>query len=68
MSEFITWLGATIAQFWTFLVNTNVPGCPFSFAAFLLFFLVLDFGIFILKIVFSGNTQGGTKDFKKLDK
>ena len=68
MSIFIQWLGQTIAQYWQFMSDTTVPGCNFSFAALFLFILVFNFGIFILRIVFSGNTNGGTKDVNKMNK
>lgn len=65
MTDFLQWLGTTVLQCWQFLSDTTVPGCSFSFAALLLFVLVFNFGIFILKIVFSGDTHGGTKDVNK---
>lgn len=66
MIIFLTWLGSTIAEFWQFLCDTDVPGCNFTFAALFISLLVIDFGIFIMKIVFTGNTLGGTNDAKNI--
>lgn len=68
MTEFIRWLASTIGLYWSWMADTMVPGCGFSFAALFLFILVFNFGIFILKIVFSGDTKGGTKDVKNMRK
>lgn len=62
MSDFISWLASTIAAWWTFLCNTQVPGTTIKFASLLLFILVIDLGIMIIKLALAGNTAGGGKD------
>ena len=58
MTVFLSWLASSIGEWWEFLGEHDVPGFSFSFAALFAFLLLLNLGIFIVRLVLHGDASG----------
>lgn len=66
MSNALSIIGNVISSWWTYMMQTNIPGTEFSFGALYIFLFVFSIFLFIIRIVTSGNTQGGANDTRNI--
>lgn len=60
MRQIFLFIADQIDTWWDFLCNTQVPGCAFTFGALVIFFLLFDGAMVLLKIVlFNNPTNSG---------
>lgn len=63
MTTFLSWLPNTIAQWWQFMYQTNVPGCNFTFATLTLFVVAFNLMLMFIGLAMHYRThkEGGNK-------
>ena len=64
MSDFFSWFASTIGQWWTFLSNTEVPRCGFTFGGLFLFLIGFSIIVSIIHYVIGVRLYGSAADYK----
>lgn len=58
MGDFLSWFGSTIGFYWSWLCDTSVPGCQFSFGTLFLAVFFVNFAFIVLQFVIRKDNGG----------